>query len=154
MAALAGGAAPRLGPGSVLALRAALAPNTKLVEPGLDIPHAQFVQPFAAEIQNDVEPGEQVVVGRSGWSQVGHHHLSQPSRHEIGESRRAGGDRTASRELMESEPFHVNLLPRLPVDHLALRATLRCGDPRVCGEAVSVGVDGSLPVVPPRHAGP
>jgi hypothetical protein len=70
-------AAQHLGSGSILALCAALAPKAKLVEPGLDVPQAQFVEPFAAEIRHDVEPGEQVVVGRSGWSQVGNHHLSQ-----------------------------------------------------------------------------
>jgi len=48
VAAHADSAASRHGSGSILALRAALAPNTKLVEPGLNVPHGQFVEPLYA----------------------------------------------------------------------------------------------------------
>ena len=70
LATLAGGAASRLGSGSILALGAALAPNPELVEPGLDVPDGELVEPLASEVRHDVKPGEELVVVAVGTERL------------------------------------------------------------------------------------
>lgn len=62
LAALARSTAPRLLTLGVLALRAALTARPQLVQPHLDVADGQLLQLAAAEVRDDVETAEQVVV--------------------------------------------------------------------------------------------
>ena len=66
VAAGSGGAAAALAfwPVGVLALCAALADAAELVEPLPDVFDLELVQPLVAEVRNDVQPGEQLVLSR------------------------------------------------------------------------------------------
>src|SRR5690606_6283813 len=65
-------------PPRVLALCAALAGLTELVQPGTDIGGGQLVESFAAQRGNDVEPHEHLVVRRRRRCEFGTDDLFQP----------------------------------------------------------------------------
>ncbi len=85
VAAVPDGAAAALGlwPLGVFALSAAQARAGQFVEPGPDVADGDLVEPLAADVRNDVQPGERLVLLVGLRRQVGPHHLVEPVRQEL-----------------------------------------------------------------------
>jgi hypothetical protein len=86
MAASADGAASALAlwPGSILALRAAQAGFRQLVEPLPDVLDLELVEPLAAQVRNDVKPGERLILLVRLRREIRFDYLFQPVGEEFG----------------------------------------------------------------------
>ncbi|TMR90459.1 tRNA (N6-threonylcarbamoyladenosine(37)-N6)-methyltransferase TrmO [Nonomuraea basaltis] len=74
-----------LGPSGILTLIAAETGTAQLVQPGLDVPNGQLVEPLGAERWRDVEPGEHLVVRHRLGREVGFHDVREPVRQVVRE---------------------------------------------------------------------
>ena len=59
------------GAGSVFALSAALADVAELVKPLPDVFDLKLIQPFGAQMRNDMQPGKQFIFLMCFWRHIG-----------------------------------------------------------------------------------
>lgn len=114
-------AALRLRPSSILALSTALAPNAQVVHPRLDITNRELLELPVAEVRDDVEPAEHLVVADGGRRESGAYGLSDPLVQKVPEPRGDGHDRAAACALVKTEPLLVDVGPGLPKTDLRCR---------------------------------
>ncbi len=132
---------------SVLALRAALTGTGHLVDPRLDVPHTQPIEPSSAEQRCDVPASKHFVIDVRCGCQIRLHHLLKPVGEEFAELGDTRGYRSLPCPLLKFQPLLMHLLASLAVDVLALPLPIGLRDPRVGGETGgpdrASGVDGA-----------
>src|SRR6185437_11832074 len=137
-------------------LRAALTGSGHLVDPRLDVPHTQSIEPSSTEQRCDVPTSKHLVIDVRGGCQIRLHHLLKPVGEEFAELGDTRGYRSLPCPLLKFQPFLMHLLASLAVDVLALPLPVGFRDPRVGGETIAVGEDRAFPVRPraSSHAAP